>query len=302
MRLSALAAALAAVAVSAQSPPPPPPPVGEWAFVDVNEVIAVDIEFDAYAAHQAMYREAFAGAFANVSDGLTPYVVDFQNSSAGTTLVYFDTILPDYEIKPVFLKIKNLFDVSDPTCAATAPVGCPANEPFARALRARGLPLAYPGAYYNDQLVPHNSSAPPTGGLVVASEVGTWQIMDVNEAVVLNIPFSAYAVKQTFYKVAFEKAIAKTLNIDADAVVVNNFQTSSVGTACLFFDILLPSVTPSSTESVHAMFQAVASMFQQCNGAGVSPVGCNAGQTSHLVSNLNMFGIPVTDAYYNDQL
>jgi len=78
MRLSALAAALAAVAVSAQSPPPPPPPVGEWAFVDVNEVIAVDIEFGAYAAHQAMYREAFAGAFANVSDGLTPYVVDFH--------------------------------------------------------------------------------------------------------------------------------------------------------------------------------------------------------------------------------
>lgn len=300
MRLSALAAALAAVAVSAQSQPPPPP-VGEWNFVDTNEVIAVDIEFGAYAAHQAMYREAFASAFANVSDGLTPYVVDFQNSSAGTTLVYFDIILPDYEIKTEFLQIKNLFDVSAPSCAATAPVGCPANEPFARALRARGLPLAYPGAYYNDQLVPHNSSA-PMGGPVVASEVGTWQVMDVNEAVVLNIPFNAYAVKQSFYKVAFAKAIAKTLNINADAVVVNDFQASSVGTACLFFDILLPSVTSSSTDSVHAMFQSVASMFHHCHGVGVSPVGCNAGQTSLLVSNLNMFGIPVTDAYYNDQL
>ena len=47
------------------------------------------------------------------------------------------------------------------------------------------------------------------------------------------------------------------------------------------------------------MFSQVQSLFTPCNGAGVSPVGCNAGPTSTLVTKLKQYGMPITDAYYN---
>ena len=47
------------------------------------------------------------------------------------------------------------------------------------------------------------------------------------------------------------------------------------------------------------MFSQVAALFTPCNGAGTSPVGCGAGATSLLVSKLQLFGLPITDAFYN---
>ena len=49
------------------------------------------------------------------------------------------------------------------------------------------------------------------------------------------------------------------------------------------------------------MFSQVSALFQPCNGAGASPVGCNAGATSLLVSKLQQYGLPIMDAYYNQQ-
>jgi len=49
------------------------------------------------------------------------------------------------------------------------------------------------------------------------------------------------------------------------------------------------------------MFSQVANLFTACNGAGVSPVGCPAGSSSLLVTKLQSFGLPITNAYYNQQ-
>jgi hypothetical protein len=50
------------------------------------------------------------------------------------------------------------------------------------------------------------------------------------------------------------------------------------------------------------MFNTVLGIFSACtNGAATAPVGCNAGPTSLLVANLKSFGLPITDAYYNQQ-
>jgi hypothetical protein len=49
------------------------------------------------------------------------------------------------------------------------------------------------------------------------------------------------------------------------------------------------------------MLLSVQAMFDSCQGAGYAPIGCSAGFTSPLVMALKQFGLPVTDAYYNDQ-
>jgi len=79
---------------------------------------------------------------------------------------------------------------------------------------------------------------------------------------------------------------------------VNDFQASAAGTTLIYFDIELPATTSSA---IPAMFGQVANLFEACLGAGVSPVGCPAGPTSSLVTHLQQFGLPITDAYYNQQ-
>jgi hypothetical protein len=73
---------------------------------------------------------------------------------------------------------------------------------------------------------------------------------------------------------------------------------SASGTTLIYFDIELPAFTSSA---IPAMFSQVASLFTACNGAGVSPVGCPAGSSSLLVTKLQSFGLPITNAYYNQQ-
>lgn len=84
----------------------------------------------------------------------------------------------------------------------------------------------------------------------------------------------------------------------SDSLAVNDFQTSASGTTLIYFDIALPAITSSA---IPAMFSQVASLFTACNGAGVSPVGCPAGSSSLLVTKLQSFGLPITNAYYNQQ-
>ena len=67
-------------------------------------------------------------------------------------------------------------------------------------------------------------------------------------------------------------------------------------------DSLSLTVPATTSSAIPAMFNTVLGIFSACtNGAATAPVGCNAGPTSLLVANLKSFGLPITDAYYNQQ-
>ena len=164
------------------------------------------------------------------------------------------------------------------------------------------------------------ADAPPSTTPVIASEVGTWQFADSNEVIALDIPYSTYgaflvpgrfrprvdvssrvavsATNQQYYKEAITAGVAAALGVAQDAIYVNDFQMSASGTTLIYFDIALPAV---SSSSIPVMFSQVSSLFTACNGAGVSPVGCPAGSSSLLVTKLQSFGLPITNAYYNQQ-
>jgi len=72
---------------------------------------------------------------------------------------------------------------------------------------------------------------------------------------------------------------------------------STSGATKIYFDIELPAAT--SSVAVPAEFAEVASLFTPCHGPGNSPVGCPA--LPPLVLALQQYGLPVTNAYYNDE-
>jgi len=283
-------------------------------------VIALDIPYPVYAARQTYYREAFTAALAAATGRtiIEIYITNFQLSSAGTTLLYFDTILEgtDYDVAASAAHLMALFNLTHPACAASTPVGCPCVASLTEAMAANGLPAA--GAFYNDQLVNSTFVAPPLGP-VVAGQVGTWQFADSNEVIALDIAYSAYATNQQYNKEAFTAGLAYVLGVPQYAVfgmaprwpawppgiltpaslAVNDFQQSAAGTTLIYFDVALPA---TSSSAIPAMFGQVAGLFAACNGAGVSPVGCAAGPSSALTAAMQRFGLPISDAYYNNQL
>lgn len=274
--------------------------------MDNGEVIAVDITYSVYASNQVYYREAFIDAV-SASLGIqinTVYITNFQLSSVGTTLIYFDTIIfgNDYDVAAKSAAILSLFNLSSPLCTSISHIGCPAKlvrnmsplPPLLSAMHAAGLPAA--GAYYNDQLVASSFSLVPTP--LVVTEVGTWQFLDSNEVIALDIPYISYATQQQYYKEAFISGMAQALGVGLDNVYVNDFQRSAAGTTLIYADIMLPASTSSA---ILFTFKQVAALFTQCNGSGVSPVGCPAGPNSVLVGALQQFGLPLTEAYYNQQ-
>jgi len=260
-------------------------------------VIALDIPYSVYAANQAYYREAFIAGFAAATGHpLTSiYITNFQASSVGTTLIYFDTILmgTDYDVAAAAALVVSLFDTGAAACAATAPVGCPAHSALTSAIVGKGLPAA--GVFYNDQ----TSASTFVGngaGPIDPFQVGTWQFTDSNEVMAIDIAYSNYATNQQYYKEAFTAGVAAALNVGQDAVYVNDFQQSSLGNTLIYFDIALPA---TSSSAIPTMFSNVASLFTPCNGAGAPPVGCPAGAGSVLVTKLQKYGLPITQAFYN---
>jgi hypothetical protein len=181
--------------------------------VDNGEVIAIDIPYGVYAAQQAYYREAFITAIADVRDQLlySVYVTNFQQSTQGTTLIYFDTILlgSDYDVAAASASIQQLFDITNAACASTAPIGCPAQSALIAAFENAGLPAS--AAYYNDQFSASAFVAP--SGTINTSRVGTWQFADSNEVIAVDIVYSVYATQQQYYKEAFIAAMAQALNV-----------------------------------------------------------------------------------------
>jgi len=275
--------------------PTPPSPIAQWNKVDNGEVIALDIPYSVYAANQVFYREAFIAAVAAVSGRAmdSVYVTNFQASSIGTTIIYFDIILEgtDYDVVATAAAVQALFC---PPAGSAVSVGTPSCPPLLAAMVANGLPVG--GVFFNDQTSASTYSPSPTPG-VNASQVGTWRFADSNEVVALDISYGAYATNQQYYKEAFLAGIAAALGVAQDAVFVNDFQQSAAGTTLLFFDVALPA---TSSSAIPAMFSQVAALFQPCNGAGVAPVGCPA--AAALLSKLQQYGLPITQAYYNNQL
>jgi hypothetical protein len=225
------------------------------------------------------------------------YVTNFQQSSVGTTLIYFDTIIvgSDYDVAAASAAVQALFDTSSAICASTTPIACPARSQLTAAFALYGLPAA--AAYYNDQFAASAFVAP--SGAINSTQVGTWQFADANEVIAINIVYSVYATQQQYYKEAFTAAVAQSLGVSGEAVFVNDFQQSSAGTTKIYFDIELDAT--SSSVAVPAMLGSVQALFEACQGAGIAPIGCSAGATSPLVVALREFGLPITDAFYNDE-
>ena len=270
--------------------------------VDKGEVVALDIAYASFAARYAFYREAFINAFASML-AYEPYsvtIINYQASSANSTLVYFDIVLStlsDYDVIATVATVKTLFNLSAVPCAATTPVGCPAIPAFAEALQTNGLPIV--GAYYNDQFptqYPLVVTPPPPA--LNASQVGSWQFTDGNEVLALDILYESYANREQYFRDAVVAGVADALGVAYDAVYVNDFQASAVSTTLVYVDVDLPAPTSSA---IPAMFSQVALLFTQCRGPNVLPAGCPAGVNSSLVTKLRQYGLPLTNAYYNQQ-
>jgi len=246
---------------------------------------------------QSFFKEAFVAALGGaLAEPLyAVYVTNFQQSSSHGTLVYFDIVLEgnDYVVSLEFTRVQSLF--CDPAGGAVR-VGSPACPALVRALVANGLPVA--GAFYNDQLTASaytGGSMPP----ITIGSVGTYQWIDSGEVIAIDIPYAAYADRQTFYQEAVIAGLASALGVSVDTVWVTNFEQSSAGTTLVFVDVVLGQ---TSSSAVTASFASIENLFESCNGVGNLPLGCAASPASGLVSAFKSFGLPVTNAYYNQQI
>ena len=88
------------------------------------------------------------------------------------------------------------------------------------------------------------------------------------------------------------------LSLGFESVWVNDFQQSAAGTTLLYYDISLSATTSTAISNT---FMEVQGLFTDCHPATGDNVGCPAGATSALVLALQQYGLPVTNAYYNQQ-
>ena len=263
-----------------------------------GQVISLDITYAVYAQHQAYYRLAFQKGISSVLTDILESdlsINTFLVSYTGGTLIYFSCLIPDmYQVPKFNLAILNLFDTTSPLCANDGTyTGCPAYQSLVDSFMFYGLPVA--NVYYINQKNARTWYPPPTPN-INSTKVGTWQFADSNEVIAVDIPYNKWATNTYYLQSTFIAGIAGALNIDVEAVYVNDFQSSAVGTTLIYFDIALPAY---SSSAVPVMFFQVASLFTQCKGAGVSPVGCPA--NSALINSLKNAGLPLNNAYYNQQ-
>jgi DNA-binding beta-propeller fold protein YncE len=125
--------------------------VGAWNRADVGEVIVLDIPFNVFAVRQQFYSQGFCAALASCLNVSVPsvYVNNFQQSAAGTTSVYFTTLMYGTDssssavVTHEFASVQSLF-LSPTTGAAARPQ-------LIAALQSFGVPAT--AAYYNFQNV-----------------------------------------------------------------------------------------------------------------------------------------------------
>jgi hypothetical protein len=269
--------------------------------VDINDVIALDLPYGTYAQNQAFYRIGFVNALTHLlgDDYCTVYVTNFQTSSSGGTLLFFDVILQgfDTDVVAAHTRLANLFTSTE--------LGSPATPALVDALAANGVPAA--GAYYLDQLASTPSAyVDPAPAPFEGAKVGTWQHSDSGEVVAVDVPYEAYAINEQFYKEAFTAGMAAALNLPSLSVWVNDFQQSAAGNVLIYFDVALSA---TSSTAISNTFAEVMGLFTDCHPSTGDRIGCPAQPapctalpcTSGLVSRLKEFGLPITNAYYNQQ-
>ena len=110
----------------------------------------------------------------------------------------------------------------------------------------------------------------------------------------LDIDFGTFAVYESYYSAAFTAATSAALGINPEDMWVSTFSASSIGTTVVFFDMVVYGTDSSSSAVIPARYMAVQGLFQ--GGDIGSPA------TDAYIAALQQFGIPLTGAYYNDQL
>ena len=137
--------------------------VGTWSLAARGMTVALAVPFATFAARQAIWGTAFAAAVASClgTPVDTVEITGFQPSTVGTTLIYFDVLLPGSDssaaIPMANVELQALF--------ASSETGAPALPPFMAALAEQGLDAAtVPAAYLSDQLVPTPTPSPAQTG------------------------------------------------------------------------------------------------------------------------------------------
>jgi len=112
--------------------------------------------------------------------------------------------------------------------------------------------------------------------------------------VVLDIPFLQFTSHADAYVDAFSGAMARALGVSVVAVSVADYQSSSTGTTAIYFDVLLVGSDSSSSAVTPAMSSRVRALF--------APGATGSAALSPLLAQLQSTGLPVGNAYYQDQL
>lgn len=270
--------------------------------VDSGEVIVLDLPFSLWAAQQRDYSQAFALALSTLLSLPNPAVTvtSFQASSYGTVTIFFDLGLSgasDYSVVDSNTALRGLFCNGGAAAGVAIVPGSPACAPLLAALRDNGVPVA--AAFYASQTVASVWSSPPPA-VVNASRIGTYPLADVGEAIVLNIPYSAWAVSQQHYRQALQAGLAAALNRSDATVVILDFQQSTAATVIVYFDVVLfGHPTDTSSAAVGAMYLSIEGLFADCHGTG-DRTGCaSLPGAQGLLAQLKAFGLPTTNVTYN---
>jgi len=295
---------------------------------------AQDIPYNLYSTHEPFYKEAFTLALARALKAplvrrdvlldqlLSPLsltrfnsidVTNYQNSTAGTVLITFDFIFADYDGgREASAAVKALFCAEGGGDVVLGSPSCPSTESkksIFEEMRAVGLPVQ--GVYYNDQTTPaaiplpsppFNTYGNGKFSYYNSSLLATWAQEDPSEVIALDIPYSHYADNQQYYKEAFSAGFALALGLRVENVFVAEFHMSASGTTLVFVNIILDHDSMTSTDNtpLYDSFANVKSLFLDCGSA--ERFGCPAKPASRLVEYLQSFGLPISMAYYNDQL
>jgi hypothetical protein len=123
--------------------------------------------------------------------------------------------------------------------------------------------------------------------------LASWQLSPPLPAVAFDIPYWQYAPLQQFYGAAFGRGVAAALAPRTARVLVANFQPSSAGTTRVIYRLLLPPA--NGPGALLALGDALLALFQQ-------PIGVGAMAGTPLVAALATAGLPISCAFYEDQI
>jgi len=267
------------------------------------------------------YIIQYAAAFRTVIEallGCEAVVTDFQ-SDGGRTVLYADLI----SALPLDVFNSSYLALYCPVGGASLSTGAPACLAFTQAFQEAGIPVA--GVYYQR----NNATGTVTtqqAGAANASKLGTYQAIDTGEVVCVDISFEDFAFYYDQYAVAFQLGIELALNLTRGSAVVSDTRPSLADTTCVYYDSILPfTLTGASDYSVVQDAYNLVRLFTSCTSYGAEHAACcsDPGACANtnivacvfgcparvsappplkpLVASLQLFGLPVQNAYYNQE-